>query len=184
VDCKPSIAPELFPGEMVDGRRLVRLLSKGGMSGEVWQACDLKIDGTKRCVLKFFKPKNDDPNFQSRCMREAGITALLRGHDNIISVYDSGEYKGMPYLVMEHLDGKPLSKIIPDSPMSIGRAMELMWPVLKGMEFAHREGIVHRDLKPDNIFETKEGQVKIIDFGVAKVMARFESYAQADVPFP
>src|SRR5262249_31010233 len=94
-------------------------------------------------------------------------TALCT-HENIVTIYEVGEHQGLPFMVLEYLQGKTLTELLVDKPSPRAFA-ELVVPVVRALERAHEYGIVHRDLKPANIFVTERGIVKVLDFGVAKL---------------
>src|SRR5439155_14224918 len=110
------------------------------------------------------------PDFLQRFLVEARATARCT-HENIVTIYEVGEHDGLPYMVLEYLEGKTLSDVL-DAQPSLQHFTELMVPVVRALERAHEHGIVHRDLKPSNIFVTDRGQVKVLDFGVARMIDR------------
>jgi serine/threonine-protein kinase len=116
-----------------------------------------------------------DPQFQERFRREAQNAAALN-HPAIVAVYDTGEtrtdYGPLPYIVMEYVDGRTLRDIVKtEGPLPGQRAMEIMADVCAALDFSHRHGIVHRDVKPANVMITKNGAVKVMDFGIARAVA-------------
>jgi serine/threonine protein kinase len=140
---------------------LIRELARGGM-GQVFLARDTKLG--RKVAIKFLL--HDDPSFVSRFVIEARATARCT-HENIVTIFEVGEHRGLPFMVLEYLEGKTLSQML-EQRMSVRAFVELMVPVARALERAHEHGIVHRDLKPSNIFVTDRGQVKVLDFGVAK----------------
>ena len=152
------------PGDMVNHYELIRLLGKGGM-GSVFLARDTKLG--RRVAIKFLHTKDKD--LGKRFILEARTTARV-GHENIVIIYEADEFNGMPYMVLEYLQGSELTKLLTNQPMPPGRVAELMVPVLRALVRAHSEGIVHRDLKPDNVMLTDSGTVKVMDFGISKVL--------------
>ena len=100
---------------------------------------------------------------------EAKAAAALN-HPNILAVYQMGTYAGVPYLVSELLEGKTLAESMRRGPLPVRKALDYAVQIAVGLAAAHEKGIVHRDLKPDNLFVTKDGRIKILDFGLAKVM--------------
>jgi serine/threonine protein kinase len=166
------------PGERIAGRYVVdRLLAEGGFAA-VWAA--RREDDGELVAIKFMLPnKVDDPKVVERFRREAKLLSKI-AHENIVRVMDFGvtepdsdRYEGVPFLVMEHLEGKTLESLMSESkgPMSLRRVLELVVPILTALDAAHRCGVIHRDLKPENIFiqTTHEGDVpKLIDFGICK----------------
>jgi serine/threonine protein kinase len=103
-----------------------------------------------------------------RFEQEARATAALN-HPNVVAVFDVGTQNGSTYMVSELLEGKTLRAVMQDNPMPVRLAMEYAVQIVCGLDAAHEKGIVHRDLKPDNIFITRDGRAKILDFGLAKL---------------
>src|SRR3989304_802129 len=105
-----------------------------------------------------------------RFLREAQSAARLN-HPNIITVYELGEDQGQVFIVMELLEGEPLSRLVgPAPPPPLRRKLAIMIQICEGLGFAHQRGVVHRDVKPANIFVLQNGQVKILDFGIARLV--------------
>src|SRR5207245_1619349 len=112
----------------------------------------------------------NQPELTQRFLVEARATARCE-HDTIVRIYEVGEHNGSPYMVLEYLNGKPLTHSIKNGQkLPYTRAVEIMSQVLRALEIAHGQGIVHRDLKPDNIFILDNGGIKVLDFGIAKVL--------------
>jgi serine/threonine protein kinase len=155
------------PGARIGSYELIRELGRGGM-GAVWLARDIKLG--RRVAIKFLHSAR--PEITKRFIREARATAQC-SHENIVVIHEVdevAEYPGQPFMVLEYLDGAPLSKQIDGRRMPAPRAVELMVPVARALVCAHAHGIVHRDLKPDNILVTDTGVVKVLDFGIAKLL--------------
>ncbi|HVG57159.1 MAG TPA: serine/threonine-protein kinase, partial [Hyalangium sp.] len=104
-----------------------------------------------------------------RFIREAQTTARC-SHENIVIIYEVGEFNGRPFMVLEYLQGQPLNKAVGSARLPPPRAVELMVPVVRALVCAHEQNIVHRDLKPENILVTDAGTLKVLDFGIAKVL--------------
>ena len=160
-----SQALDLTRTKTIDRFELIRELARGGM-GQVFLARDTKLG--RKAAIKFLL--RNDPDFVQRFLVEARATARCT-HENIVTIYEVGEHQGLPYMVLEYLEGKTLSEVLETRP-SARRFTELMLPVVRALERAHEHGIVHRDLKPSNIFVTDHGQVKVLDFGVARIIDR------------
>ena len=157
----------LAAGAKVDGYEVLGLLGAGGM-GEVYRARDPVLK--REVAIKVLPPfVAKDPDRLWRFEQEAQAAAALN-HPNILAVYRFGVFEGAPYLVSELLVGDTLRQQLRHGPMSLRRAIDLGVQIAHGLAAAHDKGIVHRDLKPDNLFITKEGRVKILDFGLAKLM--------------
>jgi len=152
-------------GMYINQYEIIRKLGEGGM-GAVFLARDTRLG--RRVAIKFLS--STDPELTKRFVIEARATARVE-HENIVSIYEVGEWGGHPFMVLQFLQGNELSKVIPrGKPMPVPRVVEIMMPVLRALAYAHSEGIVHRDLKPDNIFITDGGVTKVLDFGIAKVV--------------
>ncbi|MDT8910414.1 Stk1 family PASTA domain-containing Ser/Thr kinase [Amycolatopsis sp. PS_44_ISF1] len=147
-------------------------LGYGGMS-EVHHGHDVRL-GREVAIKVLRADLARDPQFQERFRREAQNAAALN-HPAIVAVYDTGEAStdvgALPYIVMEYVEGRTLRDIVKtEGPMSQKRAMEVMADVCAALDFSHRHGIVHRDVKPANVMITKNGAVKVMDFGIARAM--------------
>src|SRR4029450_1137548 len=115
-------------------------------------------------------PIDTDPEPRERFFREARAAGQL-SHKNIITIHDLGEHEGQPYLAMEYLTGQDLAARMADPQrMSLRRKLEVASEICEGLEYAHAHGVVHRDIKPGNIFLTDSGTVKIVDFGLARLV--------------
>src|SRR5580693_6528576 len=157
----------LAAGANVDGYEVLCLLGAGGM-GEVYRARDpiLKRDVAIK-VLPSFVAK--DPDRLWRFEQEAQAAAALN-HPNILAIFRFGVFNGAPYLVSELLAGETLRQQLARGPLPIRKAIDTGVQIAHGLAAAHEKGIVHRDLKPENLFVTKDGRVKILDFGLAKLV--------------
>jgi len=153
---------EIGENTQIDRFGLIREIARGGM-GQVFLARDTKLG--RKVAIKFLL--HDDPNFAQRFLIEARATARCT-HENIVAIYEVGEHEGLPYMVLEYLEGKTLSQVLESKP-GHKQFAEIMLSVARALERAHEHGIVHRDLKPSNIFVTDRGQVKVLDFGVARI---------------
>jgi Tol biopolymer transport system component len=140
-------------------------LGKGGM-GEVFSARDTKL-GRDVAIKVLPAELNGDPEREARFQREARALASLQ-HPNVASVYGFEEVDGCRFLVMELVSGSELTKRMSVGPVPVSEALPIARQIAAGLEAAHENGIVHRDLKPANIMETAEGEIKILDFGLAQ----------------
>jgi predicted Ser/Thr protein kinase len=150
-----------FPGLEIE-----RVLGEGGM-GVVYKAVQKQLGRT--VALKVLSPAlASDPSFVERFTREARALAQL-SHPNIVAVHESGVHDGVPYLVMEYVEGTPLRKLLAAGKLTPERALEVVPQICDALAYAHAHGVVHRDVKPENILVDREGRVKIADFGLAKL---------------
>jgi tetratricopeptide (TPR) repeat protein/predicted Ser/Thr protein kinase len=146
-----------------------KVLGRGGM-GTVYEALDPVIH-RKVAVKTMIPGLADAPDLRARFLREAQAAGGLR-HRNIVTVYDLGEDKGQPYIAMEFIEGTDLEKIIQAREThSVEWKLDILRQVCEGLSYAHRAGIVHRDIKPANIRVTPDGEVKIMDFGIAHLQS-------------
>jgi serine/threonine-protein kinase len=155
------------PGSRVGPYQIVALLGAGGM-GEVYKARDDRI-GRDVAVKVLPAEFASDADRLRRFEQEARAAGQLN-HPNILAVYDIGTHEGAPYIVTELLEGETLADRIKGSRPPVRKALEFAGQIVSGLAAAHERGIVHRDIKPANLFVTADGHVKILDFGVAKLV--------------
>src|SRR5271169_6686805 len=162
----------LTPGTQLDGYEILGPLGAGGM-GEVYRARDpvLKREVAIKVLPSYF---SQDPDRLRRFEQEAQAAAALN-HPNILAIHRFGTFEGAPYMVSELLDGTTLGQLLARGPLQARKAIDYGIQTAHGLAAAHEKGIVHRDLKPDNLFVTKDGRIKILDFGLAKVVPPKES---------
>jgi eukaryotic-like serine/threonine-protein kinase len=154
------------PGDTLGAYKILDLVGRGGM-GEVYRARDTRL---KRDVAIKVMPQSftADRERLRRFEQEARSAAALN-HPNIISVHDMGTADGSPYIVSELLEGQNLREVLRRGAVSARKALDYAIQAARGLAAAHDVGIVHRDLKPENLFITKDGRLKILDFGLAKL---------------
>src|SRR5579862_3755024 len=156
----------LAPGTRVGPYQVVAAAGAGGM-GEVYRARDPRLN--RDVAIKVLPAAfSRDSERLRRFQQEAQAVAALN-HPNILAIHDFGEHDGAPYLVMEFLEGETLRQRLNSGPLPSRRATEYAEQTARGLAAAHDKGIVHRDLKPENIFITRDGRIKILDFGLAKL---------------
>ena len=164
----PANASELHKGDTVGPYRLERLLGHGGM-GEVWLA--ERSDGSlKRKVALKLPHVTWAPGLAERFSREREILSSLE-HPNIARLYDAGvDAQGRPYMALEYVDGRPIDEYCKERALPVEARLGLLMHVANAVAFAHSRLVIHRDLKPGNILVTADGQVRLLDFGIAKLM--------------
>ncbi|MGH8703721.1 MAG: protein kinase domain-containing protein, partial [Burkholderiales bacterium] len=153
-------------GQSLGHYQILSLLGRGGM-GEVWRASDSRL--SREVAIKVL-PANfaNDADLLKRFEQEARAAGMLN-HPNILTIYDIGTHAGAPYIVSELLEGEELRAELRGGSVPSRKAVEYAMQTARGLAAAHEKGIVHRDLKPENLFITRDGRVKILDFGLAKL---------------
>ena len=145
---------------------ILALIGEGGM-GVVYRARDPRL-GREVAIKVLQGGAAENPERLARFEREAQSASALN-HPNILTIHDVGSQDGQPYLVTELLEGESLRELLDRGPVATNRALEIATQIARGLAAAHERGLVHRDLKPANLFLTRDGAVKILDFGLAKL---------------
>jgi serine/threonine protein kinase len=153
------------------------LIGRGGMA-DVHVGTDARLG--RRIAIKLMKPAlATDPAFRTRFRQEAQAAARM-AHPTIVRVFDAGEEtvrdaRGhevqVPFIVMEHVEGRLLKDMVREGPLDPAEAVRITQGILTALEYSHRAGVVHRDIKPGNVMVTHTGQVKVMDFGIARAIS-------------
>src|SRR5579859_7300283 len=159
--------------ETVAHYRILRKIGRGGM-GVIYEAEDTKLG--RRVALKFLPEQlvhGEAASALERFQREARAASSLN-HPNICVIYDIDEHQGQPFIAMELLEGRSLDQLIGGMPIPMERVLDIGIQLADALDAAHNRGIVHRDIKPANIFIDQRGQVKVLDFGLAKLAVELQ----------
>ena len=160
--------------EQISHYRVEAELGRGGM-GIVYRALDSKL-GRAVAIKVLPSDATADPERHQRFVQEARSASALN-HPNIVTIYEIGNDDGTTFIAMELVDGTPLDRLIGGAPMPVATALDYAVQSAAALEAAHASGIVHRDIKPANIVVTRDGRVKVLDFGLAKLVERAASDA-------
>jgi hypothetical protein len=176
VSVPPRAAPAPTPGRLhasaetghaIGRYQVVRLLGRGGM-GEVYLAYDPVLE--REVAVKLIGGELDRESARPRLVQEARAASRLR-HPNIVTIFDAGEHDGAPYIAMEHVPGETLRSLITRrAPLPLADRLRLAEGACLGLAHAHKAGVVHFDVKPDNLMLDESGVVKVLDFGIARVL--------------
>ncbi len=168
---QPDAPPRLEPGAELAHYQVVRLIGEGGMA-EVYEAHNKRLD--KRVALKVMRAHlSESDDAVERFLREGKNAARLR-HPNVVEMFDFGVEQGMPYLVLEYLEGETLAEMLDRTPkLALPDAIGVMLPIISAIASGHEHGVIHRDLKPENVFLARDGRTmtpKLMDYGVSRVL--------------
>ena len=164
------------PGTRVDQYEILAPLGSGGM-GEVYRAKDLKLG--REVAIKVLRAEwASDPERLKRFALEARSASALN-HPNLITIYDIGQVESTPYIAMEFVEGKTLRELLASEPLQTRRILQWAAQAADGLAKAHSSGIVHRDLKPENLMVSNDGFIKILDFGLAKLVPQKDAVSES-----
>src|ERR1700693_490621 len=169
----------IAPGSRLGPYEVVALIGAGGM-GEVYRAKDSRL-GRDVAIKVLPASFSADPDRLRRFEQEARAAGILN-HPNITAVHDIGTHEGAPYVVSELLEGETLRTALSGGKLSQRKAIDYSLQIAHGLAAAHEKGIVHRDLKPENLFVTRDGRLKILDFGLAKLTHVEEGSQATNLP--
>lgn len=164
-----------MPGRQIGPYSTQEKLGSGG-TGEVYLAHDNRLG--RRVALKLLDPGLiDDSVSRTRFLREARLASSL-DHPNICTIHEVGEAEGRPFIAMQYIEGKTLRQVVGGKPLALDSLLSISLQVADALDAAHTQGIVHRDIKAGNIIVTPQGQAKVLDFGLAKLLERTEGEAE------
>ncbi len=173
------MSSSLQPGTKLGRYEIRSALGAGGM-GEVYRARDEKLQ--RDVAIKVLPTSFSQDEGRLRRFEQEAQAAGALNHPNILAVYDVGAHDDAPYVVSELLEGETLRRRLSGAPVAQRRVIDYALQIAHGLAAAHEKGIIHRDLKPENIFITNDGRVKILDFGLAKLIQAVGGEAQTDIP--
>ncbi|MBV8904176.1 MAG: serine/threonine protein kinase, partial [Acidobacteriia bacterium] len=172
-----NVSPSLAPEQRLGHFEIIRLLAHGGM-GDVYRARDIRL--AREVALKVLPPAfSQDRSRLARFEQEARAASALN-HPNIISLFDTGSSDGVFWIATELVEGETLSEVIGRGPVPVSRLIGIACQIAAGLAAAHGAGVIHRDLKPANLMLTRDGRVKILDFGLAKHIGRRNAAAHGN----
>jgi serine/threonine protein kinase len=155
----------LTPGQRIEHYEIIQKLGEGGM-GEVYLAQDTKLN--RNIAIKFLALSTvADEQAKERFLREAQSAATL-DHPHVCGIYEIGEANGQPFIVMQYVEGETLAELLKQTTLTLDRAIDIAIQIADALAEAHAHGIAHRDIKPSNVIITRRGDVKVLDFGLAK----------------
>jgi serine/threonine protein kinase len=166
-------------GQRLGHYRIDGTIGRGGM-GAVFRATDTRLD--REVAIKVLPAEVTADEERQQRFRQEALLAAAFNHPNIATVHDVGEQDGVTFIVMELVRGESLRSLVRDTPLDIGRAVDIAIGIAAGLARAHREGVLHRDLKPDNVVLTDDGVPKILDFGLGKLIGDAEPFGDGPAP--
>ncbi len=154
-------------GDVFDDFKIIRMLGRGGM-GEVYLARDTKLG--RKVALKMIRPERvGSPSAKAAFLSEARVTAKF-SHPNIVTIHAVGEHEGTPYVALEYLDGDDLAQRMARRRLSVQESIRIGLAIAGALDEAHRNGILHLDLKPENVVMPRDGRLRVVDFGLSKIV--------------
>src|SRR5262249_21078657 len=153
----------LLAGQSIGHYQSLALIGMGGM-GAVYRARDSRLG--REVAIKMLPAEFSIDGDRLRRFEQEARAAGMLNHPNILTIYDIGAHEGAPFIVAELLEGEELRAQLESGAIPVRKALEYALQITQGLAAAHEKGIVHRDLKPENLFVTKDGRVKILDFGL------------------
>jgi eukaryotic-like serine/threonine-protein kinase len=178
---KPEKLQQILQQGQIGRFELLQLIGEGGM-GQVILARDREL--TRQVAIKLLKERYaSDEQIRRRFLREAQTASIL-SHPNIATIYEIGEVNGIPYIVMEYVRGRTLASLARKRPLPVAEIVQIGLQVAQALAEAHQAGIVHRDIKSSNILLSERGQIKVLDFGLAKAWSLAQPVAAATITEP
>jgi dienelactone hydrolase len=177
-DAAPGTGPILSAGQKLGRYTVIEPIGSGGM-GAVYRARDEKLE--RFVAIKILAPGLVTGDETRRRFRKEALALAKLSHPHIAAVYDVGEQDGVDYLVMECVAGQTLSATLKSGALTVERATSILLEIAGALEEAHEQGVIHRDLKPANVMITPKGHVKVLDFGIAKLLAPLAPDATASM---
>ena len=162
-----GVEPESLAGKMVGRYKLLELLGRGGM-GEVYLAHDPRLD--RRVALKLLPPEIEGDEERIRRFEHEARVASSISHPNVAHIYEIGAEQGRLYITMEYIRGRTLRQTLKQGLMDVGQALDVAAQIAAALAAAHEVGVIHRDIKPENVMLHTDGYVKVLDFGLAKLV--------------
>src|SRR3989475_6308392 len=170
----------ISPNTTIAQYTIVSKIGEGGM-GEVWRARDAKLG--RDVAIKVLPAAFSENSERLRRFEQEAQAAGALNHPNILVIHHIGIHDSAPYIVSELLEGETLRERMAGAALPQRKAIDYALQIARGLAAAHEKGIVHRDIKPDNVFVTNDGRIKILDFGLAKLIGVVDAtQAQTDVP--
>ncbi|MFH0902763.1 MAG: serine/threonine-protein kinase [Pseudomonadota bacterium] len=166
--------PVLEPDTMVDHFRVVRLLGRGGM-GDVYLARDTRLG--RKVALKLLGGSKSTTGAAGLGREQEGLITASLNHPHLVTIYASGEFKGKPYLALEYVEGQTLRQRFNEERPGTREAIRIGLAIARAVAEAHRNSVLHRDLKPENILLAKDGRLRVLDFGLARIATAGDSAA-------